>query len=101
MGRKVRGPADRTGAPMKSVTLAALLSIACLSALRPSSNVAPSVCHDHHGALPLLRDDPLPPPIDCPMCGGNVVVHQRRTRFFVRLQANLFLWNFVSTRSPL
>jgi hypothetical protein len=33
-----------------------------------------------------------PPPLDCPMCGGNVKLHEKRTVFLYKLQATLVIW---------
>jgi hypothetical protein len=55
------------------------------------------------GALPsaALRDDPPPPPVDCPMCGGNVELHQKRTKFLVRYQATLILRMLNDSAAPI
>jgi hypothetical protein len=42
-------------------------------------------------------DDPEPPPVDCPLCGGNAVEHNRRMRFLAEYQGTLVLWRFADS----
>ena len=33
----------------------------------------------------------------CPMCGGNAQLHEKRTKFFCKLGATLFVWRGCSS----
>jgi hypothetical protein len=75
---------------MKTLTLLALAL--CLSA----QPVAPVHGADVGCARATVALDE-PPPLDCPMCGGNVQLHHKRTRFFLKVGATLVLWRFANS----
>jgi hypothetical protein len=69
----------------------ALASLALFVSAQPPVVSSPAHCPGWN----LLRDDPPPVPIDCPMCGGNAEAHQRTVIFFLEYQATLTLWSAV------
>ena len=44
-----------------------------------------------------IADDPEPPPVDCPLCGGNAVEHNQRLRFLAEYQGMVVLWRFADS----
>jgi len=71
-----------------------LVSLLVLCSARPVA-LLETANTDVHRCQVAAADDP--PPIECPMCGGNALLHQRRTRFFVGLQASLVIWRFANS----
>lgn len=77
---------------MKTLTLCSLLTFALFASGRPAPTSSLAECHAR-ALAPIVRDDPPPPPVDCPMCGGDAEAHKRTTKFFVRLHAQVLLWS--------
>jgi hypothetical protein len=79
---------------MKLLALVPLVAFA--GALHSAGDIRESCSHvvEHVLARP---DDPPPPPVDCPFCGGNPQLHRERVKFFVQLQGSLAIWHFGGT----
>lgn len=76
-----------------------LLATALLTAVGFAGVVSTHVATDgrlqaHFAAVArggeLLTDDD-PPPVDCPMCGGNAALHLKTMRKMLRMQSQLVL----------
>jgi len=65
--------------------LAALALCMPLSTLAPTDDHAPA---SHARACPALDD---PPPVICPLCGGNPELHRQRMSMLAETAANLLL----------
>jgi hypothetical protein len=71
---------------MKKIALLSLLVLA--SASVAAARIAlPSQANGEHRATPTV-DDPPPEPFECPLCGGNPVLHARRMQVIESLQAD-------------
>jgi hypothetical protein len=74
-------------------TLALVFVLALCAGSRLASSTAPAI-HEHAAITssgPCV-DDP-PPPLECPMCGGNIELHRRRTKAMAEVRAiGLLAW---------
>ena len=43
-----------------------------------------------------VRADDPPPPPECPMCGGNAELHQRREKFMADFRATMLLFTLTT-----
>lgn len=75
---------------MKFVALAVLAAVASAGAVATHS-----AWERHHAAIVLGVDDD-PPPVDCPMCGGNAETHFKTLRRMFALQSQLVLGVSIS-----
>ena len=76
---------------MKTLSILAVLLISSFHSV--PAGTAPA------GELAVARVTDEPPPLDCPMCGGNAALHEKRTKFFVRYTASLLIWTMADSRN--
>jgi hypothetical protein len=74
---------------MKILALASVVALCAAPRVAPTAMPAPhATCVE--SALASARDDD-PPPVECPMCGGNAELHRQRTKYFVNVRASALL----------
>ena len=72
-------------------------ALSILAALLISSSPVDSAVTAPTRAQVSLSATDDPPPLDCPMCGGNAALHEKRTKFFVRYTASLLIWTMADS----
>lgn len=76
---------------MKTLAALSLLALAAL----PLAALERSPTSECAALLAAVTDEP--PPVDCPMCGGNPITHRMRLRAMVYAQASLSIWRMGTT----
>lgn len=66
-----------------------VLSLACVAAAVVALAAFRPVERGIHESLARVVDDPPPEPMDCPLCGGDPVLHMRRLAQISWLDAQL------------
>ena len=74
---------------MKRAILIAGAGLLLLAANTASTSQSSQLWRDHWSCRVTNTD--TPPPVECPMCGGNAELHRKRTRVLIGLQAMMMM----------